>query len=66
MTHPLIDAGRSTMGWSDSPQTIGHREDSPSPIDSTPLTLMLILLASAATLAALKQAGFRFVIGVGK
>lgn len=35
-------------------------------IDSTPLTLMVIILGSAATLALLKQAGFRFVIGVGK
>lgn len=65
MSHSLIDAGRSTMVQPDGGAFVTSGSDR-MPIDSTPLTLMVILLGSAAVLAALKQAGFRFVIGVGK
>lgn len=66
MSHPLIDTGRSAMVSPDGGAFVNQDQSDLMRIDSTPLTLMVILLGSAAVLAALKQAGFRFVIGVGK
>lgn len=52
---PSLDMDGNSIGYSE-----GHAH-----IDATPLFLLGVVLASAATLALLKQAGFKFVIGVG-
>lgn len=59
--HPLLGGG---IGFN-TPQNDISVSDGNLHVDATPLYLLGVVLVSAAVLAGLKKAGFKFVIGVG-